>query len=230
MLPVHQTRLVVLLAKFASFLALIFIGLGFFLDGGPYSALYWGGLLLIALSILGAKAGKLIARRMHFMARVRAVIPASGSDLNRLTGIAAAIKEGHEERAFFLFENLTLKSPTPKALNAMRWLRALAATRWMARQKPTRAISGFYERFPQLHLLLFCHGVTRAPVRRNVLSNELALATSKDLDGMAQNYISLVDMLVHALNDSNAPFSGEAEELLEFMTGRAHVVARGIAS
>ncbi|MCY3017822.1 MAG: tetratricopeptide repeat protein [Planctomycetota bacterium] len=64
-------------------------------------------------------------------------------------------------------------------------------------------------------------------LRAEPLLRELAETSSAELDELAQDYISLLDVLVSSLGapgPAGAPFAFEAEDLLAFITGRTYVV------
>ena len=144
--------------------------------------------------------------------------------MSSLTAAAMAIKQGQFDHALNIFENMTIRSKDPAVPKAKRWLFALAAVRWIARQRPSRALPLRHHTFPQLHALVFSYGDSQVALRPQALSRELSEATSLDLDKLAQDYISLTDVLVGSLANPEAPFAEEAEELLTFMTGRAFMM------
>ncbi|HYF50879.1 MAG TPA: hypothetical protein VEJ63_15800, partial [Planctomycetota bacterium] len=165
-----------------------------------------------------------VVSRWTFQRRIRAAIPATGSDQRFLLAVADAIRHNREERAFFLLEDGKLRAPTPAARHALRWLTALAGVRWLARQRPGRQISSYYQHFPQIYALLYAYPGSHVPLRTQVLSREIDVVTSDELDELASGYIALIDELVASLSNSKAPFSDEAQDLLEFLTGESHVL------
>lgn len=196
-------------------------------ERGLGAGLFWGGWTVLAGALLWRSVLCRLAGRWTFDRDLRAVLPGLGSELSGLIAAARAVKQQQEERALYILEALAVRPGNKEVLKARRWLAALARVSWLARQRPLRALSA-HHRFPQLHALVFSGGAARVPLRREALLRELAEATSADLDALAQEYISLMNVLVAALGRGREPFAGEAEELLAFITGREYLLgARG---
>ena len=221
LLTPSQTRVFSALAKILLVLTLLTVGRQFFLPiGRALNTLFWTGGALLTLSFFcGGMLRRAIAQ-WHFQTRVRGALPGSGSDLDRLTAAATTLRDGHEERALYILQNMTFKAPDATVYQARDWMQGLASVRWMARQKPGRALSGLYQRYPQLHAVIFSADPTYIHSRRDALARELASVTAGDLDALAREYMLLVDMLIGALDQSHAPFGDEAEHLLAFVTGK----------
>jgi tetratricopeptide (TPR) repeat protein len=186
---------------------------------------YWCGWALIAARFAWRTKLRALAARWKLQARIRAAMPGTGSQLNGLTAASLAIKQGHEERALYILENLSIKPDQQDVLLTRRWLAALASTSWMARQRPSRPLAASHHPFPQLQALALSSNSQRMPLRLQALERELSQASSSDLDVLAQDYISLVDVLISSLGRREMPFSGEAEDLLEFTTGRVFILS-----
>ncbi|HYG78079.1 MAG TPA: tetratricopeptide repeat protein [Planctomycetota bacterium] len=230
MVPFNPSRTLRLSLKCVALL--ILLGVGFYsfppfahksVSASLSTYVYWFGWLSLAGAWFWDGWLSALAARIKMQSRIRAAMPSSGSELNGLTAAAVAIKQRQEERALYILENLSSKSPAPDVLKTRRWLAALASASWMERQRPPRPLSS-HHRFPQLQALVLSHGLQRLPLRQPALERELTEATSADLDALAQDYISLVDVLVESLCDREQPFAAEAEDLLAFTTGRVFIL------
>ena len=221
LLSPSQTRVYMTVAKVLAVAGLVVAGRYFFLPVSEHlNVMYWIGSALISITICcGGMLTRLVAQ-WHFQARVRAALPGTGSDLDRLTAAATTLRDGHEERALYILQNMTFKTPGAEVSRARDWLEALAAVRWISRQKPGRPLSGLYQRYPQIHALIFSADPTHIHVRQDGLSRELATVTAGDLDALAREYLLLVDTLIASLDHRPAPFSDEAEQLLAVCTGK----------
>ncbi len=208
--------------------ARVLLAAGLFVVGRLYflpltenlNAFFWTGSFLIVGTLCFGGMLRRLAAQWHFQTRVRAALPGSGSDLDRLTAAATTLRDGHEERALYILQNMTFKAPEASVFRARDWLQALSAVRWISRQKPGRPLSGLYQRFPQIHALIFSADTNHIPVRQDGLSRELASVTAAELDALAREYLLLVDTLIESLDQRAAPFSNEAEHLLAVCTGK----------
>src|SRR5947209_2463118 len=81
------------------------------------------------------------------------------------------------------------------------WLAALAGVHWIARQAPFSTLPPSLEAFPNIHALMHCHAIVRAPLKMKALEEELERATSSELDEYARAHLALADALIQALND-----------------------------
>jgi tetratricopeptide (TPR) repeat protein len=223
MLPFTPSRALRLTLQSLVIVSLLLIGSVYFPPRHNLkSYLFWFGFGLLSFSWFWGAPLHAIAARWRLHARIRAILPASGQELNGLTAAALAVKQGQEERALYILENLTIRSGSSDVAKCRRWLSALASASWMARQRPGRPSS--HHRFPQLQALVFSFGIQRVPLRQPALERELAEATTQDLDELAQDYISLIDTLIESLGNREMPFSSEAEDLLAFTTGRVYIL------
>lgn len=224
MLPFTPSRALRLTLQCLVLVTLFLVGYYYFpLRHNFRSYLFWFGTGLLSFTWFWGTPLHSIAARWRLHARIRSAMPASGQELNGLTAAALAIKQGQEERALYILENLTVRSGSTDVHKTRRWLAALASASWMARQRPGRPSS--HHRFPQLQALVFSFGIQRVPLRQQALERELGEATSADLDELAQGYISLIDLLVESLGNRQMPFSQEAEDLLVFTTGRVFMLS-----
>lgn len=181
---------------------------------------YWtGSALLVFLVVFGKKCRAAVAY-VRFQARLRKVLPGLGRERQVLQQAAITMHREQEERAIAILEDITDKAD-PEVQKTARWLRALSGTRWLMRNR--RTVSNYRERFPQVHALVFSHG--RVPLRRQMLAKEMADCTSRDMDQMVTAYIDLIDAMIAALDNHHSPFEGQAEEVLEFLTGRVYVLS-----
>ena len=221
LLTPQKTRLYSGIARVLTLVALVAVGQNYFIPPAAHlNWLYWAGSGVLAFTIcFGGHIQTWIAH-WHFHGRVRNSLPGSGVDLEKLTNSAVTLHEGHEERALYVLQNMTLRTEDPNVLRARQYLMSLAAARWMARQKPGRALSGLYQSHPQIHALIFSVEPTHIPIRLETLHRELKAVTTEELDGLARDYIVLVDMLIAALDRGESPFGDEAERLLSFCTGK----------
>lgn len=181
--------------------------------------LYWASVTVLLSVIFLGKSLRSLAYFFRFPLRVRALLPGEGKERQTLYQSVLALHREQEERAVAILEQLPPAASKPVRETA-QWLRAYAWTRFLMRH--LRAVSSYRERFPHLQALIFSHG--RVMPRRQVLARELAEVTSADLDQYARGYTALVDRMVAALGDRRSPFHGQAEEILEFLTGRAYMV------
>ena len=209
------------LARIVSLPVFVVIGRRFFLPLGLHLHwLYWlgGGMLVFAICCGGAL--RRFSAHWRFHSSARNLLPGSGADLERLANAAVTLREGHEERALYILQNLTLKNRDAEVERAREWLTALAGVRWMSRQKPCRVLSGLYHSFPQIHALIFSADASRVALRHEALARELAAVSAADLDALAREYLLLTDVLIESLDRGDAPFNDEAERLLSFCTGK----------
>ena len=200
--------------------ALVAFGFACFRNNSVYQYVYWGSVITLFGLWYSRKQVRALLGRRHFDTRIRTIF--SDSESSELVAAAIAIREGQEERALFLLRDVSQRSEQPRIPGAQRWLTALASAQWMMRQNPGRPVSGFYQRFPQIHCAIFCHDTAHAPLRGELLAREISSVTSGQLDELAKDYIALIDMLIDALRNPEAPFAEEAEELLVFTTGINH--------
>jgi tetratricopeptide (TPR) repeat protein len=227
MLITPPARFLSALPKFLSFIILTVVGVVFFRPSTThYFALYWTGWAVVSMA-LSARFVRTLAANWHFQSRARAVLPAKGPDLDRLTAAATTVRQNHEERALYILQNMSLRSVEPEVLRTRSWLQSFAAVRWMERQKPGRVLSGLYHKFPQLHAVVFSAGSSAVPVRSDALVRELRSAATEELDNLARDYILLTDILVASINDPNSLFADEAERLLSFCTDRRYTLNAG---
>ncbi len=184
---------------------------------------YW--ILFAALTVHTLLGGWLrgCAARWRLHTRVRQTLPGNSGELNGFAAAALAIKQAQEERALYILENLTIKSGSADVERARRWMATLASASWMSRQRPGRPLSSHHA-FPHLQALVLNAVPARMPIRTASLERELVQTESRDLDALAQEYIALVDVLIASLTNHRMPFSNEAENLLEFTTGRVFIV------
>lgn len=184
-----------------------------------YQQIYWiGAALLVSVFLLG-KSARSLFYFFRFPLRVRAMLPGEGKPKQTLYQSVLAMHREQEERAIAILDQLPA-NVAPEVRETALWLRAYASTRWLMRMR--RAVSSYRERYPHLQALLFSHG--RVVPRRQVLARELADVSSAQLDTFAKAYIVLVDRMIAALGDRRSPFHGQAEEILEFLTGRSYMV------
>jgi len=225
LLPKSMNRILTIGALSASFSALIVAGtIRFPLHAGWPSYLFWGACTFLIIMVPFGRSLKTLAARWKFQARIKSILPETGTDQHRLITAATHIKRNDPERAFRVLENMSTHPSSPAAAKARRWLTALTVMRWMTRQRPTRTIPAAHHECPQIHGLVFSFGDSRVPLRPQTLQREISEAASADLDVIAQDYINLIDVLVASLGDRNAPFAEEAEEILTFMTGRSYML------
>jgi tetratricopeptide (TPR) repeat protein len=221
LLTPSQTRVFSAIAKILLVLSLLTVGRQFFLPAAHgFHILYWTGSVLLTVAICFGGVLRRAISQWHFQTRVRGSLPGSGADLDRLTAAATTLRDGHEERALYILQNMTFKMPDTAVYRARDWLQALASVRWMARQKPGRALSGLYQRYPQIHALIFSADPSNIHARHDALARELSSVTAGDLDALAREYMLLVDVLIEGLDQNRAPFGDEAEHLLAFATGK----------
>src|SRR5579862_9290346 len=117
------------LPKLLTFVLLTAVGIEFFRPGSnPWFAVYWICWLLASLG-LSARFIRTFVTNWHFQSRARAVLPASGADLDRLTAAAMTLRQNHEERALYILQNMTLRSTAPDVARTRAWLQALASAR-----------------------------------------------------------------------------------------------------
>lgn len=176
--------------------------------------LYWSGVTLLALVITLGRSGRALVSYIRFQSRVKSALPGLGNDRNTLLKAALAIHREQEERAIAHLESVGANAHADVQA-AARWLGALAGVRFLKRHR--RLLSGYRERFPQIHGLFFSHG--RVPLRRAMLMRELDEVRGVDLDALLQSDVELIDKMIESIGDPSAPFNAEAEEVLEFITG-----------
>jgi len=186
------------------------------------SSLYWlGGALFIAALFFGAPLRRFYAR-LRFPRHLNRVLPSTLPHHRELVHAALAVREGQEERALVILENIGRPEALP-AREAVNWLRAWAGAMWLLNRR--RPLSATRDRFPQVHALLFSYGPWTVPLRRQALARELQLVSSRGLDEIACGYLDLVERLIEALSDTRHPLHIEAPALLEFLTGQNYSVA-----
>ncbi|MBI3830378.1 MAG: tetratricopeptide repeat protein [Planctomycetes bacterium] len=188
-------------------------------DDSLYQQIFWAGAALLVSVFLLGKAARSLFYFFRFPLRLRALLPGEGKPKQTLYQSVLALHREQEERAIAILDQLPA-NVAPEIRETAQWLRAYAGTRWLMRMR--RAVSSYRERYPHLQALLFSHG--RVVPRRQILARELAEVSSVQLDQFAKSYIVLMDRMIAALGDRRSPFHGQAEEILEFLTGRSYMV------
>ncbi|MCW8129515.1 MAG: tetratricopeptide repeat protein [Planctomycetota bacterium] len=186
---------------------------------GLWQSLYWAGVAQLAVVFTLGKSFRSFYYFVRFPLRVRGMLPGESKQRQTLYQSVLAMHREQEERAIAILDQIPADASREVKETAL-WLRAYAWTRWLMRMR--RSMSTYRERFPHLQALIFSHG--RVIPRRQVLARELAEITSADLDQYTRAYVALIDRMIASLADRRSPFHGQAEEILEFLTGRAYMV------
>ncbi|MCZ7644727.1 MAG: tetratricopeptide repeat protein [Planctomycetota bacterium] len=186
-----------------------------------YQVPYWAGAILVMLVLAFGRSARATLSYFRFQSRIKPLLPGLGRERMVLFQAALAMHREQEERALEILGQLSGK-PGGELARGERWLRALAGTQWLMRER--RVLSNYREPYPQIHALFFSHGARRVPLRRQMLARELAEIQAAELDALARGYIELLDLLIPALDDPRHPFHSQAEDTLEFLTGRIYVL------
>lgn len=190
----------------------------------PYAIPYWSVWLGTAMYIVLGPIARVLLERIRFHRLLKNAFADVKTDRYALISAAAAIWRRDELRALEIIKRLPAVGTKTSEAHARRWLGALAAVHWLARQNPFEPLPTKVEFNPHTHALLHCHVILRAPLQLKQLDEELERISSSDLDDYARSHIALIDALIGALNDPSSPFAPMAPELLAVLTGRSHVL------
>ena len=219
-------RIVGIVTRFTLLSTTFIIGLSFFsLAGSPYAIPYWSLWIGTAMYIVLGPAARSLIERWRFQRLVQNAFADAKTDRHALIAAAAAISRRDELRALEIVQRMPPCEPKGPDAPARRWLAALAGVHWIARQLPFETLPAKLDRFPNIHALMHCHAILRAPLRMKTLDEELESASSANLDDYARAHLALIDALIASLNDPASPFASQAHELLAVLTGRSHLLS-----